>query len=66
MARSVRPPSRPRTASRVAAVQALEAILAHAVRGEPDCVVRVNGSDGGLVLYRPGSGEPEVLYAPKV
>ena len=50
----------------VAAVQALEAILAHAARGEPDCVVRVNGSDGGLVLYRPGRNEPEVLYTPQV
>ena len=50
----------------VAAVQALEAILAHAANGEPDCVVRVNGADGGLVLYRPGSNKAEVLYAPKV
>jgi hypothetical protein len=25
-------------------------------------VVRVNGSRGGLVLYRPGSTEPTVLY----
>jgi len=50
----------------VAAVQALEAILAHAANGEPDCVVRVNGADGGLVLYRPGSNHAEVLYAPKV
>jgi predicted dehydrogenase len=46
----------------VAAVQALEAILARHVAGEPDCVVRVNDSAGGLVLYRPGSAEPEVLY----
>ena len=50
----------------VAAVQALEAILAHAANGEPDCVVRVNGADGGLVLYRPGSNKAEVLYTPKV
>ena len=50
----------------VAAVQALEAILAHAANDEPDCVVRVNGSDGGLVLYRPGSSDPEILYSPKV
>ena len=50
----------------VAAVQALEAILAHAANGEPDCVARVNCPDGGLVLYRPGSSEAEVLYAPRV
>jgi predicted dehydrogenase len=50
----------------VAAVQALEAILDRAHRGEPDCVVRVNDSRGGLVLYRPGRGEPEVLYSPAV
>jgi hypothetical protein len=50
----------------VAAVQALEAILAHAANGEPDCVVRVNGPDGGLVLYRPGSSEADVLYPPNV
>ncbi|MCX7420603.1 MAG: Gfo/Idh/MocA family oxidoreductase [Planctomycetia bacterium] len=50
----------------VAAVQALEAILAHAANDEPDCVVRVNGVDGGLVLYRPGSSHAEVLYLPKV
>lgn len=46
----------------VAAVQALEAILAHQHQGQPDCVVRVNDGNGGLVLYRPGSAEPEVLY----
>ncbi|MDA0834484.1 MAG: Gfo/Idh/MocA family oxidoreductase [Planctomycetota bacterium] len=50
----------------VAAVQALEAILAHAADGEPDCVVRVNDEQGGLVLYRPGSQEPEVLYSGSV
>ncbi|MFN0195891.1 MAG: gfo/Idh/MocA family oxidoreductase, partial [Planctomycetaceae bacterium] len=50
----------------VAAVQALEAILHHAANGEPDCVVRVNDKNGGLVLYRPGSAEPEVLYSGKV
>lgn len=47
----------------VAAVQALEAILARHTAGEPDCVVRVNDPKGGLVLYRPGKGEPEVLYS---
>lgn len=46
----------------VAAVQALEAILEHHVAGEPDCVVRVNDANGGLVLYRPGKVEPVVLY----
>ena len=50
----------------VAAVHALEAILEKAAAGEPDCVVRVNDSNGGLVLYRPGSAEPEVLYDGKV
>jgi predicted dehydrogenase len=50
----------------VAAVQALEAILQHHARGEPDCVVRVNDSKGGLVLYQPGQAEPEVLYAGRV
>ncbi len=46
----------------VAAVQALEAILEKPAAGEPDCVVRVNDENGGLVLYRPGSSEFEVLY----
>jgi D-galacturonate reductase len=50
----------------VAAVQALEAILERQAAGEPDCVVRVNDSRGGLVLYRPGSAEPIVLYRDKV
>jgi predicted dehydrogenase len=46
----------------VAAVQALEAILEKHAQGEPDCVVRVNDPHGGLVLYRPGCQQPEVLY----
>jgi D-galacturonate reductase len=50
----------------VAAVQALEAILEHQARGEPDCIVRVNDRLGGLVLYRPGSSEPVVLYSDRV
>jgi predicted dehydrogenase len=50
----------------VAAVQALEAILDHQHRGQPDCVVRVNDPAGGLVLFRPGSNEPAVLYGPRV
>lgn len=50
----------------VAAVQALEAILDRAAKGEPDGVVRVNDPQGGLVLYLPGKAEPEVLYQPAV
>ncbi|HUQ68001.1 MAG TPA: Gfo/Idh/MocA family oxidoreductase [Planctomycetaceae bacterium] len=50
----------------VAAVQALEAILARHAAGEPDCVVRVNDTSGGLVLYRPGHAEPVVLYGGRV
>ena len=50
----------------VAAVQALEAILDRAAKGQPDCVVRVNDPHGGLVLCVPGSSEFEVLYAPAV
>lgn len=48
----------------VAAVQGLEAILDHQFRGQPDCVVRVNDRAGGLVLYRPGAAEPDILYGP--
>jgi predicted dehydrogenase len=50
----------------VAAVQALEAILARHAAGQPNAVVRVNDSAGGLVLRLPGKVEPEVLYAPRV
>jgi predicted dehydrogenase len=50
----------------VAAVQALEAILDRQAGGEPDCVVRVNDPQGGLVLYRPGATDPIVLYPDKV
>ncbi len=50
----------------VAIVQAMEAILARHAAGQPDCVVRVNQPQGGLVLYTPGSNEAEVLYEPKV
>lgn len=50
----------------VAAVQALEAILDHASKGQPDGVVRVNDKAGGLALYLPGQAEPKVLYQPKV
>jgi D-galacturonate reductase len=47
----------------VAAVQAMEAILARHVGGTPNCVVEVDHRLGGLVLLTPGKGEPEVLYA---
>jgi predicted dehydrogenase len=50
----------------VAAVQALETILDRQYRGHPDCVVRVNDERGGLVLYDPAGGAPEVLHAPQV
>ncbi len=50
----------------VAAVQALEAILDRAAKGQPDCVVRVNDARGGLVLCPPGSNECEVLYGPRI
>lgn len=50
----------------VAAVQAMEAILAKAAAGVPDCVVHVNSGDSGLVLFAPGSAVGEVLYAPAV
>jgi len=50
----------------VAAVQAMEAILARHAAGHPGCVVEVNGRHGGLVLLEPGRAEPTVLYAPRV
>ncbi|MBA3482759.1 MAG: Gfo/Idh/MocA family oxidoreductase, partial [Pirellulales bacterium] len=50
----------------VAAVEAMEAILARHADGTPDCVVHVNDSAGGLVLRPPGRGEAEVLYRPLV
>ena len=50
----------------VASIQALEAILARHATGEPDCVVRVNDTLGGLVLYRPGHESPDVLYSKRV
>lgn len=50
----------------VATIQALEAILARTAAGQPDCVVRVNGPHGGLVIYSPDTSEHEVLYAPPV
>lgn len=50
----------------VAAVQALEVILAEAAAGRPNAVVHVNGPHGGLVLQHPGSAETKVLYQPQV
>lgn len=50
----------------VAAVEAMEAILAAHAVGEPDGVVHVNGPHGGLELYLPGQAAPRVLYAERV
>ncbi len=50
----------------VAAVVAMEAILAKHAAGVPNCVVNVNSPEGGLVLHSPGSDVAEVLYSPKV
>jgi D-galacturonate reductase len=50
----------------VAAVQALEAILARHAAGFPNAVVSVDDPLGGLVLRLPGRTEPEVLYAPPI
>jgi predicted dehydrogenase len=46
----------------VAAVQAMEAILARHAAGHPNGVVEVNGRAGGLALYLPGQAEPEILH----
>ena len=50
----------------VAAVQAMEEILARHAKGTPNCVVRVNDDEGGLMLYQPGSAKSELLYEPRV
>jgi D-galacturonate reductase len=50
----------------VAAVQAMEAILARHAAGTPNCIVEVDHPLGGLVLLAPGKAEPKVLYAGKV
>jgi D-galacturonate reductase len=50
----------------VAAVQAMEAILARHATGTPNCVVEIDHDLGGLVLLAPGKAEPEVLYAGRV
>ena len=50
----------------VAIVQAMEAILARAAAGVPGCVVKVNGTGGGLVLLEPGNGTAQLLYSGRV
>lgn len=50
----------------VAAVQAMEAILAAHAAGHPDAVVHINSPLGGLVMHIPGQAEPKVLYEPRV
>jgi predicted dehydrogenase len=50
----------------VAAVQAMEAILARRAAGMPDAVAYVNHQAGGLVLFTPGNNAAEVLYAGRV
>lgn len=50
----------------VAVVQAVEALLKAQAEGFPASVVMVNRPEGGLVLYRPGVAEPEVLYQNQV
>jgi D-galacturonate reductase len=50
----------------VAAVQAMEAILARHVAGEPNCTVEIDHPAGGLVLLPPGKSEIEVLYRGRV
>jgi hypothetical protein len=50
----------------VAAVQAMEAILAKHVAGTPNCIVEIDHKLGGLALLIPGRSEPEVLYSGRV
>jgi hypothetical protein len=50
----------------VATVQAMEAILAAHTAGEPNATAQINHDAGGLVLWKPGQCEPEVLYEPPV
>lgn len=50
----------------VAAVMAMEAILARHAAGAPDCVVHVNTPRAGLELFAPGSAAGEVIYEPRV
>jgi predicted dehydrogenase len=46
----------------VAVVQSMEAILARHARGEPGCVVAVNGPEGGLALRAPGQAGADAIY----
>lgn len=50
----------------VAIVQAMEAILERASAGVTGCIVKVNGSEGGLALYEPGNAKPTILYPGRV
>jgi hypothetical protein len=50
----------------VAAVQAMEAILAEHAEGRPNGVVEVNGPHGGLAMFTPGATSPKVLCAGRV
>ncbi len=50
----------------VAAVHAMEAILAEAAAGRPHAVAEVDHQAGGLVLWIPGDAQPRVLYAGQV
>jgi len=50
----------------VAAVEAMETLLAREAAGQAAGVVEVNHPQGGLVLFLPGRSEPEVLYEPAV
>jgi predicted dehydrogenase len=50
----------------VGIIQALETILTRAAEGTPGCLVKVNDSQGGLVLYEPGNATPRVLYSGRV
>ncbi|HEY2412871.1 MAG TPA: Gfo/Idh/MocA family oxidoreductase [Pirellulaceae bacterium] len=50
----------------VAAVQAMEAILAKHVAGTPNCIVEIDHPLGGLVLLAPGCEKPEILYGGRV
>ncbi|MEZ6072577.1 MAG: hypothetical protein R3C10_20525 [Pirellulales bacterium] len=50
----------------VATVEAMEAILAAHAAGEPGAMAEINHDAGGLVLWKPGRAEPDVLYRPRV
>ncbi len=50
----------------VAAVEAMEAILASHAAGKPNAVVDIDAAEGGLVLRLPGVKELRVLYEGRV